>query len=142
MIGTGLRRVLSLAAFLSLAVPGLALGQGFNNLGLPIIPLTVVNNFDTTMPVFVYIKGKVNPEDISPGSGIKTDDWFYVKDVSGNIDKIPPLLPDGTFTGRLALNLGTAQTTTLQFPKLNGVRIYFSFGAPTQVCCNRGESNV
>ena len=56
-IVTGLRRVLSLAAFLSLAVPGLALGQGFNNKGLPVIPFTVVNNFDTARPLYVYIKG-------------------------------------------------------------------------------------
>ncbi|MGB6326370.1 MAG: hypothetical protein WBG11_11530 [Methylocella sp.] len=64
VIGTWLRRVLSVAAFLSLAVPSLALGQGFNNEGLPVIPFTVVNNFNTTVPLYVYIKGQVNPEDI------------------------------------------------------------------------------
>jgi Beta-1,3-glucanase len=39
----------------------------------------------------------------------------------------------------LALNLGTGKTKTLQFPKLNAARIYFSFDAPTVVCCNNAE---
>ncbi|MFZ0507843.1 MAG: beta-1,3-glucanase family protein [Methylocella sp.] len=134
VIGTWLRRVLSVAAFLSLAVPSLALGQGFNNEGLPVIPFTVVNNFNTTVPLYVYIKGQVNPEDIRKNSPLTPDSRVYVTDLTGDIAAVP-YIPSG-YTGMLALNLGTAKTTSMMFPKLNGVRIYFSFVNPTMVCCN------
>jgi len=138
-IVTAVRRVLSLAAFLLLSVPGLALGQGFNNKGLPVVPFTVVNNFDTTRPLYIYIKGLVNSSDISLNPGLIADKWYYVTDTNGNIDIIPQILPAGSYSGMLALNLGTGQTKTLQFPKLNAARIYLSFDAPTVVCCNNAE---
>lgn len=138
VMGTGLRRVLSLAAFLSLAVPSLALGQGFNNYGLPIIPFTVANNFSTTIPLYVYVRGQV--EDLPQGSPLRAGQYVYVTDLMGNIAPVP-LIPTSPYTGALALNLGTAPTTTMQFPKLTNARIFFSFGAPIMVCCATAVGN-
>ena len=41
----------------------------------------------------------------------------------------------GTYQS-LALNLGTGQSTTIMFPKLNAARVYISSGLGLQVCCN------
>jgi hypothetical protein len=52
---TGLGRVLSLALFLALAVPGLALGDD-NAEGLPVVPFTVVNNTGSTRHCMFTLK--------------------------------------------------------------------------------------
>ena len=122
-------RALSPAAFLALALPNLALGQT-NNEGLPLIPLQIVNNYNTAQNLFVYIHGLVpnSTPHIPAGSTV------YVSGVNGDIT-IMPVVPQGTYQS-LALNLGTGQSTTIMFPKLNSVRVYISFGQGLQVCCN------
>jgi hypothetical protein len=49
-----------------------------------------------------------------------------------------PNIGPGDYTGKLGINLGTATTTAMKFPKLNAARIYFSFGNPIKVCCSAG----
>jgi hypothetical protein len=137
--GTGFRpvygRILLLVAFLSMAVPIFALAEQ-NNAGLPIIPLKVVSNVDTTSSLFIYVKGIVGEKTDTIPQGT----WVYVSDLKGNITIMPNIGP-GDYTGELALNLGTAQTTAMKFPKLNAVRIYFSFGNPPMVCCSNAVGN-
>ncbi len=122
-----LARVLSPTTFLALAIPSLALGQT-NNEGLPLVPLQIVNNYNTTENLFVYIHGLLasSTPDIPAGSTV------YVSNVNGDI-KVMPVM--GTYQS-LALNLGTGQSTTIMFPKLNAARVYVSLGRGLQVCCN------
>lgn len=127
----GFARVLSLVAVLALIVPGLAFGHGENAEGLPVIPLTIVNNTNISSPLYVYIKGIVS----LPTKTLPAGTWVYVSDLNGNITIMPSIKP-GDYTGKLALDLGTTKTTMMKFPKLNAVRIYFSFGNPIMVCCS------
>jgi hypothetical protein len=48
-----------------------------------------------------------------------------------------PQIPQDQYQS-LALDLGTAQTSTMKFPKLIGARIYISSGQPITVCCDVG----
>jgi hypothetical protein len=90
-------RALPPATFLALAIPGLALGQT-NNEGLPLVPLQIVNNYDTARNLFVYIHGLVanSTPSIPAGSTV------YVSNVNGDI-RIMPVI--GTYQS-LALTLG------------------------------------
>jgi hypothetical protein len=121
---------LPLAAYLASAVPGRAAA---NNEGLPVIPLTIKNNLDSSSPVFVYVKGLV-PQ---ATSNIPAGSWVYVSNVNGDVT-ITPQIGQGVYRS-LALNLGTlaiGATATLNVPKLNAVRIYVSYGTGVQVCCS------
>jgi hypothetical protein len=126
----GLTHALALAAFLALAVSNPVLGAK-NAQELPVIPFTVINNVNTTLPLYIYIKGIVTEKTKT----IPASSWVYVSDIDGNVT-IMPNIPPGEYTGDLALDLGTAKITTLQFPKLGAARIYLSFGEPPMVCCN------
>jgi hypothetical protein len=123
-------RVLSPAALLALAIPSLALGQT-NNEGLPLIPLQIVNNYNSAQSLYVYIHGilPTATPNIPAGSSV------YVSDVKGDIAIMPQILPQGTYQS-LALNVGTGQSITMMFPQLSSVRIYVSSGKGLQVCCN------
>jgi hypothetical protein len=123
-------RALSPAASLGLAIPSLALAQT-NNEGLPLIPLQIVNNYNTAQSLYVYIHGLVPTatQNIPAGSSV------YVSDVNGDIAIMPQILPQGTYRS-LALNVGTGQSITMMFPQLSSARIYVSSGGGLQVCCN------
>ena len=122
---------LSTAALLAVAIPSLALGQT-NNEGLPVIPVQIVNNYNTAQTLFVYIHGIVQQQTntLPPNTGV------YVTDINGDI-AITPVI--GPAYKSLAVEIGTGQSTTIFFPKISG-RIYLSVGQPLTVCCKRREA--
>jgi hypothetical protein len=93
--------------------------------------LQIVNNYNTAQNLFVYIHGLV----ANATPNIPAGSTVYVSNVNGDIKSMPVILPQGTYQS-LALNLGTGQSTTIKFPKLNAARVYISSGQGLQVCCN------
>jgi hypothetical protein len=120
-------RALSPAALLAVAIPSLALGQ-INNEGLPVIPVQIVNNYNTAQSLYVFIYGTV----AQATNTIPAGKWVYVTNVQGDIAQTPVVSHD-VFQS-LAVNIGAAQSTTIYFPKISG-RMYVSVGQGLQTCC-------
>jgi Beta-1,3-glucanase len=119
-----LARAMSLAVFLAgIWLPSLALGA-VNNEGLELVPFTVNVNSITPLHVFAYIKGAVAQKSVT----YQPNTVVYVTNQKGDVT-ITPVISSGS----LALDLGTAATTSMMLPKLKGMRIYFSIGAPLLV---------
>jgi hypothetical protein len=106
-------------------VPGLAFAQltsQQNNEGLDVIPLNITNNVIGTPQLYVYIVGILPKNSISYRQG----QWLYVTDVNGNV-AITPSIP-AVAPISLGLNVGSGKPTSMMLPKLDAMRIYFSFG--------------
>jgi hypothetical protein len=105
--------------------PHLALAQlstQQNNEGLDVIPLNITNNVISTPPLFVYIVGILPKNSISYRQG----QWLYVTDIQGNVS-ITPSIP-ATAPISLGVNVGSGVSAPMMLPKLDAMRIYFSFG--------------
>lgn len=117
-----------LAALLGAGVPALA---QTNNEGMPIIPLTITNNFNFETQINVYIRGlvQITTPDIPVGQ------WAYVTDASGDVAVVPTLGQGNYQTVSFAVTLGAGRSATINFPQLTSARIYLSFG-PITICCS------
>lgn len=93
--------------------------QAANNLALPTIPLTVINNSGSTSNLYVFIVGQV----MTKGGA-----YYYVSDTSGNLTAIAEM----GYTA-LGLNVGTAQKAALVVPQMTSTRIYVSFQKQIQI---------
>ena len=87
-----------------------------NNAKLPLIPFTITNN--TGEDVYMYAWGKVEG----------TTTYVYISDFNGDVTAFP----HGAKLKYYSLKLPN-KVTNANFPQLEGVRIYFSIGAPLPV---------
>lgn len=85
-----------------------------NNIERELIPLKIINQTKRAN-LFFYVVGTTKPT--SP-----EHHWYYQSDLQGNVKLCTP--GDGETSYSLPL---TELETTIQLPRLSGVRIYFSF---------------
>lgn len=78
------------------------------------IPLTIVNETQRG-PLYMYLVGTTDPKD-------PEHHWYHLRDFSGALERCVP--GEATYS----LPLPSAETT-IQLPRLSGMRIYFSFAA-------------
>lgn len=86
-----------------------------NNIGRELIPLTVSNQTKRGN-LYFYLIGTTNP---GPDSA---HHWYYLSNISGDVTLCTE--NDGLTDYSLSL---TGAETTVQMPRLSGIRIYFSF---------------
>ncbi len=104
----------------------LSCGQALatDNLGLPTIPLRILNNTGSTQDLYVSIVG------------VSGTTWYSVIDLKGDVAPT-------TFSpnpSAFAIDIGAASAVKMQLPQLQGVRVYVSIGAPLYV--NTSPSGV
>ncbi len=86
-----------------------------NNIGREIIPFQIINQ-TAREDGFFYLVGTTNP---GPDSAFH---WYHLTDFEGNVAKCEP------GNGQNYSMPLPAPGEILQFPRLSGVRVYFSFG--------------
>jgi hypothetical protein len=131
--GHALAALLWAGAVVTSALANPAAAYQTNNVNLPVIPFVITNNFQPNAQLYVHIVGYVADK----ASTLPTGTWVYVSDGSGNVQQTPALSTTYQVISPLGpYSLGLGQTIALNIPKLSGARVYVSFGAAIQVCCN------
>jgi len=102
----------------SVAVPDTAAAAADNNIGLPTLPVIIVNKSGTSEDLYVYIWAEYN----------KTN--YYVSDTNGDVT---PLTSTNKKYKKFGLNLGTKTKTKIFIPQVSSARFYLSFGTQMQV---------
>jgi hypothetical protein len=98
--------------------------MGTNNNGRDLIPFTIINNSGLHAPAFLYMFGTTNPE-------APRNNTCYLSDLKGGITKFPPNVKGKIYGLPL-----TGSTVKAQFPQLDAVRIYISFGSQLKIDTN------
>jgi len=95
-----------------------------NNIGLPTVPLVIVNKSGSAQNLYVYVQGTYKNK------------YYYVSDTNGDVARIQTS-SGGTYKP-FGINLGTKPKTKIFIPQLPTARIYLSFGNQMQINVKQG----
>lgn len=96
--------------------------QAKNNIGVDVLPFTLINDSGHPGKLFVYI------------TGMSGSTWYHVTNRNGDVAAYTPSMTAQPF----GLDLGKTRRTELKLPQLQAMRVYFSFRKPIRV----GVSNA